>query len=352
MENEGALRMRRALLMDGLAASLRLPETPVVAPPTPGSAAAGLAGEVGDGVFLRLMALTKGRKLLARALRVVYPAPEAQPSRHSALVAAGEELPAAPLRPNLRVVWAALRSLRRLFCGQPGGAEDVAASAAVAAALAELLRRLHSPQAVADCLAAVVAGDLDGAPLLDTQPDTVLMPLYVPGAPPARTACSRAAPASVRRVRRAGGSLPAKRPASMRKAACPMLPAGLPTLPPVAASAGANAHDAQRPWLADVLMALLQRAAELDLLPSTVPDEGVSPAAAAWRGTLPRLHALVERHVSALHEAFQAGMAMGEREAAAQVKALMPISLVRVLLPHCSQEQAGALRGMLRDLGV
>lgn len=182
VENEGALRLRRALLMDGLAASLRLPETPVVAPPTPGGAAAGAAGEFGDGVFLRLMALTKGRKLLARALRVVYPAPEAEPPRRSALVAAGEELPAAPLRPNLRVVWAALRSLRRLFCGQPCGTEEVAAAAAVAAALAELLRRLHSPQAVADCLAAVLAGDLDGAALMDTQPDAVLLPLYAPGA--------------------------------------------------------------------------------------------------------------------------------------------------------------------------
>lgn len=127
-------------------------------------------------------------------------------------------------------------------------------------------------------------------------------------------------------------------------------PVGPPPLFP--ADAGANAHDTQRPWLADVLMALLQRAAELDLLPATVPAEAAAPAAAAWRGALPRLYALVERHVGALHQAFQAGMAMGEQEAAAQVKVLMPISLVRVLLPHCSQEQAGALRGMLRDLGV
>lgn len=116
--------------------------------------------------------------------------------------------------------------------------------------------------------------------------------------------------------------------------------------------AGATAHDTQRPWLADVLMALLQRAAELDLLPATVPAEDAEVAAASWRAQLPRLYELVERHVSALHEAFQAGMALGQKDTAAEAKALMPISLVRVLVPHCTKEQAGALRGMLRDLGV
>ena len=101
-----------------------------------------------------------------------------------------------------------------------------------------------------------------------------------------------------------------------------------------------------------MLTALLQRAAELDLLPATVPDEEAAAAAAAWRRQLPSLYALVERHVSALHEAFQAGMTMGEKEAAAEVKALMPIPLVRVLTPHCTQQQAAHLRGRIADLGV
>lgn len=180
MENEGALRTRRALLMDGLAASLRLPEGAVLAPAAP---AVTPGGDVaGDGVFMRLMALPKGKKLLARALRVVYPAPEAAAPRHSALVAGGD-LPAPALRPSLRVVWAALRHLRALFVGRPGVPEDAAVTAAVAGALAEVLRRLHSAEAVADCLAAVLVGDLDGAPLMDSQPDAVLMPLYAPGGP-------------------------------------------------------------------------------------------------------------------------------------------------------------------------
>lgn len=115
---------------------------------------------------------------------------------------------------------------------------------------------------------------------------------------------------------------------------------------------GANAHDTQRTWLADVLVALLQRAAELDLQPATVPGEEAAAPAAAWRGGLPRLYALVQRHVSALLEAYQAGLAMGEAEAAGEVKALMPIPLVRVLLPHCTKQQADTLRNALLDLGV
>jgi hypothetical protein len=43
---------------------------------------------------------------------------------------------------------------------------------------------------------------------------------------------------------------------------------------------------------------------------------------------------------------------MGEAEAAAEVRALVPVSLVRVLLPHCSPDQAGSLRGHLREVGV
>ena len=125
-----------------------------------------------------------------------------------------------------------------------------------------------------------------------------------------------------------------------------------PRSPPPSHPAGANAHDTQRPWLADVLAALLQRAAELDLLPATVPGEGAEAAAAAWRGGLPRLAALVERHVGALLEAYRAGLALGEKEAAAEVRALMPIPLVRVLAPHCDKAQADALRGAIRELGV
>lgn len=206
MENEGALRTRRALLLEGLAASLRLPESPVLAPPTPAGGAASAEAGQGDGVFLRLMQLTKGKKLLARALRVAYPAPEAAEPRRSALVDGDLPAPLVPQRPNLRVVWAALRHARALFAGRPAVPEDAAVSGAVAAALAEVLRRLHSPQAVADCLAALLAGDLDGEPLLEAQPEAVLLPLYAPGERAGRLGCL-AEGGSGRRVAGGGGGL-------------------------------------------------------------------------------------------------------------------------------------------------
>lgn len=89
-EGEVPLRQRRALLMDGLAGSLRLgaPLPPGAAPRENGGAgkntgetgavAAGKgrkrrAGKQDDGVLCRLLTLRKGRDLLARALALMVP---------------------------------------------------------------------------------------------------------------------------------------------------------------------------------------------------------------------------------------------------------------------------------------
>lgn len=56
--------------------------------------------------------------------------------------------------------------------------------------------------------------------------------------------------------------------------------------------------------------------------------------------------------MGALLEAYRAGIELGEKEAAAEVKALMPIPLVRVLAPHCDKATADGLRGAIRELGV
>jgi hypothetical protein len=114
--------------------------------------------------------------------------------------------------------------------------------------------------------------------------------------------------------------------------------------------AGASAQDSQRPWLAEVLTALLQRGAELDLAPGGEPAQGAEAAAAAWRAALPRLSELVASHAGALRAAYQAGLAMGERAAADEVRALVPFALVRVLLPHCGHQEAEGLRELLRDM--
>lgn len=121
LENEGALRTRRVLLMEGFAVSLRLPEAPLAAP---AEGAAAVRAEMSDGVFVRLMSLPKGKTLTARALRLVYPPSESQQQRAGRGGAAGEgegavpEAAAAQQPPNLRVVWAVMRNLRGLFSGK------------------------------------------------------------------------------------------------------------------------------------------------------------------------------------------------------------------------------------------
>lgn len=59
-EDEHVLRQRRSLLMDAFASSLRLPEGAL---PPAGT------GRASDAVFVRLMGLHKGRRMLARAIK-------------------------------------------------------------------------------------------------------------------------------------------------------------------------------------------------------------------------------------------------------------------------------------------
>ena len=108
-EDEMQLRQRRSLLMEGFAASLRLPDTSMLNITHPPPSSDGRL-ESSDGVFLRLMALHKGRVMLARALRLLYPSPQAE----------ARAMGAGPVRsPPLRLAWALLRNMRVLFT--PGG---------------------------------------------------------------------------------------------------------------------------------------------------------------------------------------------------------------------------------------
>lgn len=117
LENEAALRTRRVLLMEGFSVSLRLPEAPAAA--EAGHKEGGARPELSDGVFLRLMSLPKGKALIARALRLVYPPPEALLPQGEGQAEAGA--PQQQLPPNLRVMWAVMRNLRALFGGRAAG---------------------------------------------------------------------------------------------------------------------------------------------------------------------------------------------------------------------------------------
>ena len=123
--------------------------------------------------------------------------------------------------------------------------------------------------------------------------------------------------------------------------------------------AGHKASDTQVPWLGSVLEALLQRAAELDLAPDTSAAAGPAEAAAAaaelagrWGQQFDLLYALVHRHTAALHEAFKAGREVGDAEGCAEVRGLVPIGLVRTMLPLCRKAQQDELRAILVDFGA
>lgn len=311
VENLEALQTRRLLLLEGFAASLRLPKGPT------GRQAQqqGCAGEkprsdASDGVFMRLMSLPKGKTLTARALRLVFPPLEMAQleggrSGGGAEDGAGGPPPATrpQTKPSLRVVWAVLRNLRALFDGKAAASrsgkdaaafvrDDVAAASKLASCACSLLAQLPEPQAVLDCMAAVLAGDVDGAEL--PPPENLLLPLFPPGVKPS---------------------------------------------------------EPHAPWLANLLEALLQRAAELDLAPDASAGEqpAGSDLAQRWQQQFDRLYGLLRRHLGALREAFQAGREMGDAAGCEEVRGLLPIGLIRGVLRHCSAAQQEETRALLAE---
>ena len=110
------------------------------------------------------------------------------------------------------------------------------------------------------------------------------------------------------------------------------------------------------PWLEAILEALLQRAVELELAPGDGSSAGAlepsSALASRWQELFGRLHAVLLRHVAALHEAHAAGKALGDSDGCAEVRGLLPIGLVRTLLPHCGPAAHQELRSLLVDFGA
>lgn len=295
LENAAALRQRRTLLMDGLTASLRLPEDAVIV----GSGSKG-DHATSDGVFLRLLALPKGKNLAARALQQLYPTTEAASSQ------GGD----APAEPNLRILWAILRNVRVVFGGDGGAtasgkagaaaaADGQAASSKIAAAAADVVKGLHSRAAVCNALAALVHGDLDAVAAGSDDPEAVLLPLFAPGI-----------------------------------------------------ESAAQHHF---PWLVDILTALLQRAAEFELStasPAGSAEGGKDADIEAWHKDFNGLYEAVLRHIEALGEAAGAAAAEGDAEVAAEVKRLIPVELARSLLQHCSNEKADRVKVALTSIGA
>lgn len=308
IENVEALRTRRALLLEGLAASMRLPDAASVdeeaekklkkdnklkngEDDTVGTTT---SIEAGDGVFLRLTTLPKGKALVARALKVIYPPPQSRGAVEG-------------IEPNLRVLWAVMRNARALFGGRRGAAgkqeEDTTVSAKIAAAMIDTISKLHSPQALCSTLEAAMHGDLyvDGK-AMKANPEAVLLPLTPP-------------------------------PAS-------------------SSSSSGDKKEKELPWLKDVITALLTKAGEMDIKGSVgdSPGKNDSDEVEQWYKDTERLYKVVVRHLSALSEALEAAKKMKEKEAIGEVKAMVPVKMGETLLEHCGKKKRKELEGVLQKV--
>ncbi|KAK9847108.1 hypothetical protein WJX84_012013 [Apatococcus fuscideae] len=314
-DNEGPLRQRRALLMEGFASSLRLSDSALCSHQTPGPSprAAAASQPLTDGVFLRLMALPKGRVLLARALRLLYaplsagwvPAPELNGPRPT-------PTPTKGCSPAMRLAWALLRNVSYIFGGHTAAplglaslqaaqpdAQEVEERSKVAAAGVEVMQRLDSPRAVCDCIAALVSGDLIN---------------------PSSSAAGQA-PGSANHL--------------------------LPLLPPTSANR-------EMPWLGSIIAELLTRAQELGLASQPVAQlmGGMRGGLAVneghfWRDSVATLLSALQAHLNALLHLNQAAKEAGDAAAQEMTRKLVPIKLIRASLPQSSETQREELRSIL-----
>lgn len=287
------LMQRRALLLAGIVSSFRLPHLPTGAPaPAPGSAS-DAASVLGDRVFKRVMALPKGRKLLARTLAVL--APPLLPS----------SLGVSPV-PNLdplQLLWAALRNAGWLFGSSLSGLEPAAekalvdATAKVAGAAAAAIARLREPCELVACMEALALGLAQG-----------------------------------------GG-------------------AGPSMVPLVWARRVADEDASGREWMGDVLVRLLAKADELGLgvggAAAKPAGTGATAVPAAerkrWQGLVDGVADAVAAHLQALGAVHAAAAAANSDEALALVRTLAAEAVVAPVAAHAGSEAVRTrLRGLLQ----
>jgi DNA topoisomerase 2-associated protein PAT1 len=353
------LLQRRAALLGGIAASFRLPDAPTLAAAAgsdAGAAAAGAAAAAGERVFVRILALPKGRTLVTKTLKLMFtPPPGAGGAKASKAggvngSSTGDADSSSSSSMGLDVIWALLRNAQLAFgpplVGSVGEAEKrlTDATIALAAIASEMVKRLQKPQEAVACLAAAIAGL--SAPVV--------------------TAGSSAA---------ASGNA-----AANGTSACQLLP-----LYP----AGRVPASASPEWLGSILGALLLRASELGLgsfaaaaaalplkgLGDGAPDEaelqeqqqqaeasGVpADVSAEWQGLLAQFVQLVQLHLWQLVQATRGAAAEVVAAAAAgpgssevllaSVPKMACVPLMRVLMAHCSEEQQEQLKGYLSEVG-
>ncbi|GLC41004.1 hypothetical protein PLESTB_000953200 [Pleodorina starrii] len=376
------LCQRREVLLAGITGAFRLPNSPRGGPVAgegpgllaegsieldSGAGAARMGGQLGDGVLTRILALNKGRGVVARALLVIAaPAsleaaaatvrePQAVQGNHSdapATTPAARAAAAAPLKPQghapaaggrneegaasagsllgadvpspFALLWGTLRNAWMVFGTSLRQDLDAAterpfleATSRLAVALREALLRLSSPRDVVDAAAAFNAGCQQYTEVL----------------------CQEA------------GEQAADADADL-----PMKAKLLPLAQMHAVEAAAEQSAAPATWLGEALGALLTRASQLGLATAGKEADGdggeEALLAAEWRQEYNVLYVRLTRHLSALGEIRSMALAAtsGSTEALAVVRALSCRLLVNAMLQHASEEQAQELKRALSAL--
>jgi DNA topoisomerase 2-associated protein PAT1 len=329
------LLQRRAALLGGIAASFRPPSTPT------GPAGDGAAGASADRVFVRILALPKGRSLITKTLKLMFTPPPAAAGAGSK----GGSGDAGSAASGLEVIFALLRNAQLTFgpalVGSVGEAEKRLTDATISLAViaSEMVKRLKRPEEAVACLAAAVAG------------------LSAPVVPASDAA------------------------ANGNTSACQLLP-----LYP----AGRVPASASPEWLGNILGSLLLRASELGLgsfaaaaaagpvrgLGDGAQDEtavaleqegegeagGVPSAVAAeWQAQLGEFVQLVLLHLWQLVQAVRGAATEVATAAAAGpgssevllscVPKMACVPLMRMLMAHVDTEQQEQLKGYLSEVG-
>lgn len=141
------LHQRRQMLLQTVVASFQLIATPAV-----DSLVVVNANTVGDGVFVRIIALPKGRVAVARILRLVTFTPDKT---------AGVDLPPHPVTVSDKsmMLWGVLRNIMHLFGGSDRMDQHmIVATVKLASATCQAIQSIDLPQELCNCMTALLDG--------------------------------------------------------------------------------------------------------------------------------------------------------------------------------------------------
>lgn len=274
----GQLHHSKAVMIDAIIASFRLPAVPVL---TAGGAGAGGGGNVGDGVFLRIMALPKGRGVMTHCLHSIFHAGTWDPARYGL---------DPKLSSPLQIMWAVMRNGLTIFEASALNSEKATDSRMVAAT-----------SKLADALGRAIEANV---PRVDDLNTVLLAFLAAVQAAWASTGAGVIVDASGQALR--------------------MLPLATPA---TAASSPSDGGGAGGCWLGTVLEALLVRGSQA---------AGSAPAFAEWRQLTQRLVAVVLAHLRSVKVIRAGAMEGGDKEMATTATRAMCPPLLLAMLPYAA----------------